>query len=373
MTIAENLKTHPAVFAVENEYQIMVQVKEKCIMWVSVDGIDYYDASNGINRSETFLHRMCVPAKELDAAKKYTVSYRKVIDRKPYFPEFEETVSTEYTFRPVEGNKVNIYHISDAHNLTKTPVMAGKYFENNEEKIDLLVLNGDVPNHCGKVENFDTVYKIASGVTEGSCPVIFSRGNHDLRGLYAESFADYTPAWHGKTYYTIKLGPVWAILVDCAEDKDDSHEEYGGAVSCHSFRLRETEYIKEVIKKGEYNAPDVKYRLVISHVPFSRKAAPPFDIEEEIYTEWCKLLREDIKPHLMLAGHLHRNYVAPVGGELDDYGQPCPVIVGSMPVTPKEDREEGFVGCALTLKDDCAKVVFNMHTGKIIGEETVEL
>lgn len=373
MTIADNFKTHPAVFAVENEYQIMVPVKEKCIMWVSVDGIDYYDASNGINRSETLLHRMCVPAKKLEAAKKYTVTYRKVIDRKPYFPEFEKAVSIEYDFRPIEGDKVNIYLISDTHNLTKTPVLAGKYFENNGEKLDLLVLNGDVPNHCGKIENFDTVYEIVSGLTEGTCPTVFSRGNHDLRGLYAEAFAEYTPAWHGNTYYTVKVGPVWAILVDCAEDKDDLSAEYGGAVSCHSFRLRETEFIREVIEKGEYNAPDVKYRLVISHVPFAHKLKPPFDIEEELYTEWCKLLRDGIKPHLMLTGHLHRNLVSPVGGELDNLGQPCPVIVASIPVHPNNEREEAFSACALTLDKDCAKVVFNMHTGEIIGEDTIEL
>ena len=54
--IAENLKTHPAVFAVGCDYQIMVPVKERCIMFVEVNGERYYDSSNGINRSETPVH-----------------------------------------------------------------------------------------------------------------------------------------------------------------------------------------------------------------------------------------------------------------------------------------------------------------------------
>lgn len=371
--ILENLKTHPAVFAAEDEYQIMVPVKEKCIMWVTVDGVDYFDASNGINRSETKVHRMTVPAKKLNSAKKYTVSYRKVINRKPYFPEFEDTVSAEYAFKPVESDKINIYLISDTHNLTKTPILAGKYFENRGEPLDLLVLNGDVPNDCGSVENFDTVYKIASGLTQGEIPAVFSRGNHDLRGIHAEAFAEYTPAYMGNTYYTVKVGPLWAILIDCGEDKNDTSAEYGGAVSCHSFRVRETEFIKDVIAKGEYNAKDVKYKLVISHVPFAHKLLATFDIESETYTEWCNLLRENIKPHLMLTGHLHRNLVSRVGGELDTYGQPCPVIVASKPVHPNDEREEAFSACAITLDGAKAKVVFNTDKGEILGEDEIEL
>ncbi len=370
------IKTHPAVFAVENEYQIMVPVREKCLMWVTVDGIDYFDASNGINRSETLVHRMTVPIKALDAAKKYTLSYRKVIERKPYFPKFEETVSTCYDFKPIESENINIYLISDTHNLIKTPIGCAKSFEEKSgKKIDLVVLNGDVPNDCGRVENFDTVYEIVSGITEGTRPAVFSRGNHDFRGYFAEAFADFTPAYRGNTYYKVKLGALWALLVDCGEDKPDTHAEYGGAVSCHSFRLAQTDFIKEIIKNAEheYNAPGVKYKVIISHVPFPCDMPEPFNIEPEIYTEWCTLIRENIKPHFMLCGHLHDNFVGRIGGKLDKYGQPCHVVVACEPTFPNEGVKEAFIGASVEITPECASITYNSNDGEIIGKEKIEL
>jgi predicted phosphodiesterase len=369
--IAENLKTHPAVFAVGCDYQIMVPVKERCIMFVEVDGERYYDSSNGISRSETPVHRMIVPMEKLDNAGRYILGYRKIIDRKPYFPELEDEVCVEYSFKPVSGENINIYHISDAHNVVDAPVRAGKYFG---EKLDLLVLNGDIPNHSGKVENFDTIYDIISKITEGGVPVLYARGNHDLRGLCAEAYAEYTPSDRGLSYYTVRIGKLWAMLLDCGEDKDDTHEEYGGTVECHRFRLNETEFIKKVIKnaESEYAAEGVEYKLVMSHVPFCRKGVPPFDLEPEIFTEWCKLLAENVKPDFMLAGHLHRCFVAMPGGIIDSYGQPSPVVVGSMPFK-RENDEKGFVGCAISLEKGVANITFNYDNGEIFGSESVKL
>ncbi|MBO7148457.1 MAG: metallophosphoesterase [Clostridia bacterium] len=369
--IAENLKTHPAVFAVGHDYQIMVPVKASCIMFAEIGGERFYDSANGINRSETPVHRMIVPMKKLDNAGKYTLGYRKIINRKPYFPELEDEVLAEYDFKPVRGGRINIYHIADAHNEIVSPVRAGKHFGS---ELDLLVLNGDIPNHSGTVENFDTVYEIVSQITEGSIPCVFSRGNHDLRGLCAEAFAEYTPSAKGSSFYTIRIGKIWAILLDCGEDKPDTNEEYGGTVDCHRFRLSETEFLKKVIENAdnEYEAEGVEYKLVISHVPFARKSVPPFDIEEEIFTEWCKLLSEKVKPHLMLSGHLHQCFVSYPGDEYDSFGQPCPLIVGSKPFR-RENKEMGFIGCAISLENGVAEVKFNSDSGEIYGSKSIEL
>ena len=54
-------KTLPAVFAVGEEYQILVPVKAPCLMWVQVGDKCYYDAKQGIMCSDTTMHRMHVP------------------------------------------------------------------------------------------------------------------------------------------------------------------------------------------------------------------------------------------------------------------------------------------------------------------------
>jgi 3',5'-cyclic AMP phosphodiesterase CpdA len=301
---------------------------------------------------------MTVPAELLDREKKYTVCYRVIRKRKPYFTDAGEELCYESDFRPVQSSPVRIYHVADAHNLVDEPVAAGSYFG---DRLDLLVLNGDIPNHSGKIEYFTVIHEIAAKLTGGEIPVIFSRGNHDTRGIYAEKIADHTPTDCGRSYYTFRVGHVWGIVLDCGEDKPDDHAEYGHTVCCEDFRRRETEYIKDVIKnrKTEYEADGVENRLVICHVPFSEKFSSPFDIEEDTYKEWCRLLREHIHPQLMLCGHTHSAYVTKVGDAKDDKGQPCPVVVAS----EIDTRKKWFLGGAITLGKDGCSICFTDSDG----------
>ena len=150
-SIPNAFATTPVVYAVGKNYQILVPVTCETLMWVSVGDRCYYDDSNGILRSAVTTHKMTVPMDELDREKKYTICYRRIIERKPYFSETGDIEYYESTFRPIEKSPVNIYHIADAHNRVEQPVAAGRYFGDD---LDLLVLNGDIPNHSGKIEYF---------------------------------------------------------------------------------------------------------------------------------------------------------------------------------------------------------------------------
>ncbi|MBE6689333.1 MAG: hypothetical protein E7588_08705 [Ruminococcaceae bacterium] len=327
------MKTCPAVFAVNDSYQIMVPVNCETLMWVKVGEETFYDHSNGIIRSAVTTHRISVPMELLDREKKYTVCWRKIIERKPYFTQTEEEEQESFDFFPVTAENPRCYHISDAHNMVEQPVKACETYMKECGKIDFLILNGDVPDHSGKIENFDAFYQIAQRITHGNIPVVLSRGNHDMRGIYAEKLADYTPTDNGRSYFTFRLGAIWGILVDCGEDKDDSHDAYGHTNCCHHFRNEQTKFIRQVIKNAEteYAAPGVKHKLVISHVPFSYIQQEPFDIEQDIYREWCTLLRENVKPDIMICGHMHAHMVGKPGGEFDHVGQPCTMVVASNP------------------------------------------
>ncbi len=334
------LKYTPAVFAVGNNYQIMVPVSEASLFWVEVGGECFYDEQNGIMRSLCFTHRVNVPMEALDRAGEYTVCERVIIDRKPYFPETEDTVRTTFPFKPIPEDNIRIYHVADTHNKVAEPCAAAEKFG----EMDLLIMNGDIPDHSGEISNFDTIYEIADRLTHGNIPIVFARGNHDLRGYHAEEIADHTPSEDGNTYYSFRVGNIWGLVLDCGEDKDDSHAEYGLTVACHPFRKRQTEYIRNIIKSGEYKAEGIEHRLIICHNPFTYQLDAPFNIEKEIYAEWAELIRENICPELMLCGHLHRTFISEVGSENDHLGQPCKMIVGS-------DMGRDFhVGCGLVLR-----------------------
>lgn len=352
----------PTVFAVKNMYQIFIPTEFECIIAAKVGDEIYYDDANGILRSNSFLHKVEIPMSALDKAKKYTIVCRKMIERKPYFPTSEEPFSVDFDFRPITSDKINIYHISDAHNMEEAPIAAGKYFG---KELDLLVLNGDIPNHSGEIENFNSIYRIAYGVTKGEIPVVFSKGNHDTRGIHAEEFSDYTPTDNGKPYFTFRLGSLWGLVVDCGEDKLDSHEEYGNTICFHNYRLKETKFIKDVINNAEteYLADGIKHKIVICHIPFIKQFSDPFNIEEDLYCEWTKIICENIKPELLLFGHTHKKGIHKPKGEFDYYGyQNCDAVIGSEP----HFKENKFIGCGITLDDSEPKIIFNDEKLNII-------
>lgn len=369
MKLYEGFVCHPTVCAVGEKYQIMIPVKYDMLISVRIGDREYFNHSNGIRISSGEVQRITVPQKALDAAKKYTVTVRKMIERKPYYPVTEELIELEYDFKPLEKTEnINIYQVADAHGVITEAIEAGKYYGDDT---DLIVLNGDVLDSASSVEAIIALYKIASGIGEGRIPCVISRGNHDLRGICAERLANYMPNQNGNSYYTFRVGCIWGILVDCGEDKVDEHPEYGHTICCHEFRLEETDFIKEVIENAdrEYSSDDVKYRLVISHNPFAHTIYPPFDIEQPLFTEWSKLLKDNVKPDLMLCGHIHTIKISEYGGEYDQKGQPCRTLIGS-DVKKNEDGSALYTGMGVTLHEEQADVIFNTNE-KVLEKHTV--
>lgn len=363
----------PVVFAVKNEYQIFVFVEREALVSIKCGDNIYYDNINGIMRSLNNLHKVIVPMAVLDAEKKYSVEITPIIERKPYFTETDDSQIFEYDFVPVESvEQLKILHISDTHGRIEDPVKSAWMVEHD---LDLLVLNGDIADSSNSTDGMLIAHKIASKITKGRIPCIFSRGNHDMRGKCAELLTDYSPTDNGNPFYTFRLGSLWGIVLDSAEDKDDSCEEYGKTVCCHNFRLKETEFIKSLIanSENEYNAEGISRRIVISHHPFSYNIGGIFTIEVPIYKEWCKMLRENIKPEIALCGHIHATDVWEVGGERDHNGQACPVVIGGNPWSQQEDGTWGYSSATVLFYGDKAKVAFTNHLRKVDKEVTVSL
>ena len=371
--IPECFATTPIVYAVGKDYQIMVPVTCETLMWVQVGKRKYYDDVNGILRSNCTTHRMTVPADILEYAGEYKVCYRIVHERKPYYSNVSEVYEFVSPFRPVTTETPRFFHISDAHNRVNEPVAAAKAFG----EIDFLILNGDVPDHRGDIRNFTAIHKIAAEITNGEIPVVFSRGNHDMRGIYAENMAEHTPVENGRSYFTFRLGSIWGLVMDCGEDKPDDHIEYSHTICCEDFRQRQTEFIKQVIMRAnkEYEAEGITHKIVISHDPFTEYVLGRASQEDlNTYGEWAKLLREYVKPHAMICGHKHQMYVTEVGDEYDRLGQPCPVVVSCAPGNPEPNRglwiENLYIAAGFEVNANniavsfigCDGVVYENHT-----------
>lgn len=368
MKNSDILKTNPVVFAVSCDYHIMVPVSCDTVMWVKIGDEIFCDDFNGILRSNTNVHHVIVPMKKLDKERKYTICLRKVIDRKPYFPQTSDVYEFYFEFKPVPEKNVRAFNISDAHNLSDEPIKACENYIKEFGDIDFLILNGDVPNDGSSIENFETIYLIASKIAKGNIPVIYVKGNHENRGYCAEELENYIPNFNNKSYYTFTLSNVWGLIIDCGEDKLDCHDEYGDTVNFSLFRKKETEYIESVIKnaKNEYEKEGIKHKIVLSHIPFTRKHKEPFDIEEDTYMNWAKIIKENIKPDIMLSGHEHKALVVMPGGDDDVLGHPSPVLIGSIPRICNVDVKS-FVGAGIEFLDDTIKVKFSSS----IDEENI--
>ncbi len=362
--LAEDFVAHPSVFAVEDEYQILVPTKCETTMWIDIRGECFFDHANGVLRSDTPIHKIVVPMVLLDEAKEYTVCYRKMINRKSYFSETGDVIRVTYSFIPLEKGKesIRIYHVSDSHSRVNDAIDSAL---SNGKEFDLFVLDGDVAEDSNTTEKIVGIFEISGNASKGMIPCIYARGNHDLRGLCADRLPVLSPNRNGKTYYTFRLGDIWGMVLDCGEDKNDDVDEYGNTVCCHAFRKEETRFIKETVAKGDFADNGIKYRLVICHMPFTRVNyghGGRFNIENEIYNEWCRIMNEEIKPHFILSGHVHVCEVIMPGDPMDNRGQKFPVILGGKPCTI--DKKEGFTGAYLTLENDSVKVKFTDNTGK---------
>lgn len=335
--------TEPAVFAAEDHYQIMVPIRSECLMWVQVGDRHYYDDTNGILRSLCTVHRAQVPMAELDAAGGYTIHIRPVIHRSSWRSQTGEVCSYFYPFSPVPTKDARAYCISDAHGRVAQPVAAAAAYGD----FDFLILNGDLTDCCDDPASLLNLYHLCAALTGGQKPVVYARGNHDLRGSHSEYTEEQTPLCNGRTYYTFRFGSLWGVVLDCGEDKRDDHIECGNVFCCRDFRERETQWLQDLVERSqtEYAAEGVTTRVAIVHYPFPHKMWADYELEEDIYTEWCRLLRI-IQPQVMICGHMHRNDVWPVGGEWDTFGQPCPMVLSGVP------RDAYFSGCGYYFDED---------------------
>ena len=359
----------PAVFTVGDDYQIFVAGGRGNTMWADVNGKTYYDESNGVLRSDSFIHKITVPKTDLDSAEGYTIFRRKIIDRKPYFAETEEPEAESFSFRAPKSGTLRAYHIADAHDNMRPPFDAARAFGD----IDLLILNGDMQLSSESEEEILYLHKMAADITGGAIPVVYARGNHELRGSFAEHMERYSPCENGHSYYSFRAGSVWGLVLDCGEDKQDDHAEYGNTICCSFFRRKETEFLKEIVKRAEneYAAKGVKHRIVICHMPFTKLCKGDFDIERDVYSEWVGILNEEIKPEFMLAGHTHKMSIYEPGGEFDGYGQKFPVIVGSEIVNAYSENHDQayFIGCGIEFGNNGTSFTFTDSDGNILNKE----
>ena len=231
------------VYAVEDAYQIVFSTSDSAIAWVEIGGENYYDLYAGSMKSADKVHKVEVPQKVLDAAGSYTIYARQMIYRGPFGGYTGGLMSQGYSFRPVDASDgLNYYAMSDVHEAVDAAINASTY--DTGEALDFLVLLGAPVSMVATEADAQLANDLAYGVTKGEIPVIYARGNHEIKGEYAEVFHKYVGSRNGKFYYPVTLsGEVFAVVLDMGEDHEDDWWEYYGTAQFDLYRQEQTEML----------------------------------------------------------------------------------------------------------------------------------
>ena len=306
--VKANYFTYNAVvYAVEDDYQIVFSTNDESLAWVEIDGEEYYDLYAGSMKSKDLVHKVTVPQEVLDKAGGYTVCAQTMIYRGPFGGYKGKVFTQKYDFRAVDSNDGLVYYsVSDVHGARKGAVNAAA----NVKDMDFLVILGDSYTMIDSEYDAQFTNLIAHDITKGEFPVVYARGNHEIKGEYAEDLYKYVGSKNGSYFYEFTFGnydggnkDVFGVTLDIGEDHDDDWWEYYDTAHFELYQAEQTEMLKDIADSNKNDG--FKYTLACCHIPvqFINSRGNHAEVKET----WTELLNR-IEPDLVVSGHQHDLY-----------------------------------------------------------------
>lgn len=307
---------NPVVYAVEDEYQIVFSTNDESIAWVEIDGEKFYDLYAGSMKSKDLVHKVTVPQEKLDKAGKYTIGAQTMIYRGPFGGYKGKILNATYNFRSVNiDDGLDYYTATDIHGARKGAVNAAAAFEAELKQqgrtTDFLVVLGDSYSMIDSEYDAQFTNLVAHDITKGEYPVIYARGNHEIKGEYAEDLYKYVGSKNQAYYYDFELagGKVYGITLDIGEDHtegandDDGWWEYYGTDVFSQYRNEQTKFLQSILDDGKHLNRD--YTLVCCHIPI--QFVNSRNNNKQLKADWTDILNR-IEPDLAVYGHQHDLY-----------------------------------------------------------------
>ena len=204
----------------------------------------------------------------------------------------------EFKTYPAKPREITFLVLNDIH---ERPQFMKELCKNVDlKKLDFVLLNGDMSNRIRSQKHIMDAYldtcvsMFATDVT-----LFFNRGNHELRGEFADYLNRYFPTNNGKYYRLQHVAGVDFLFIDSGEDKPDADLEYCGIVECDQYREEQERWLRSLQEEKKIG----KYPIVVfSHMPPTLKNwHGPLHMQETLTPELNKM-----NVSVMLSGHLHR-------------------------------------------------------------------
>ena len=257
----------------------------------------------------------------------YRVCVVGLTKKRSYETVFGDTVKTKfYSFKtpPGEGSRDytalifnDLHQVKAVYDTLLTMVKDVDY--------DFVIFNGDcLPEPVDYNEAVSMIHKCADPINAAEKPVIFIRGNHEIRNFYSAGMHDLIGYRDGLTYGAFTWGDTRFVVLDCGEDKPDGNREYSGLNDFTQLRNDQVEFLNQELKSKDFRK--AANRVLISHIPVfgnEDKYRPCLEM-------WGPLLK-DQPFNIAIGAHTHNLKWHPKGVE----GCRYPVLIGTGPNVKK--------------------------------------
>lgn len=320
------LTTQPYLqLATPTSMNVMFQTNSVCLCW-----IEYGTDSLHTQRARTILdgQEVCYDIEnniKLDNLKPgtryyYRVCVMEILYKGAYSNHFgADTLRTPfYSFRTpaLKNEDFTCLVFNDLHEHGETLAHLKQLAKDID--YDFVIFNGDcLPEPRNREHAISMIHSLADEVDGAEKPVIFLRGNHEIRNFYSAGMHHQIGYYNNKTYSAFTWGNTRFLLLDLGEDKPDSNPVYGGLNDFTQLRHDQAEFIKKELSSREFKSS--RNHVLISHIPVFGNT----DSYRPCTELWGPMLSR-VPFNVALAAHTHEAKYYPKGVD----GCRYPVYVG---------------------------------------------
>jgi len=236
----------------------------------------------------------------------YQVVSIRVVKLKAYWPDKGlSTESAVFTFTTLDPRKptVSFSVVTDTHEDVARIRALNKLVD--WKTTDFFVHTGDAFHWIDTEEHLFRNWLEPTIAALGSrTPLVYARGNHELRGPFARQLFDYVPTVEGRFYFARDAGPVHLLVLDTGEDKPDDTNVYAKLNRTAPYRAAELDWLRQHLSSSP-RVKEAPFRVIVMHQP--RWGWLPDGNSAWIQTA------NDARVDLVIAGHTHKFSYTPPG------------------------------------------------------------
>ena len=265
-----------------------------------------------------YLHKIRIDGLQPGQKYYYRVCSQEILLYQAYKKVFGNTAQSafsEFTLPATDTDSFTAVVFNDLHQHTQTFRSLCQQIKN--VNYDFVVFNGDcVDDPVDHNQATSFISELTEGVCGDRIPTFFMRGNHEIRNAYSIGLRDHYDYVGNKTYGSFNWGDTRIVMLDCGEDKPDSHWVYYDLNDFTQLRNEQVDFLKKELSAKEFKK--AKKRILLHHIPLYGNDGKNLCAEL-----WTKLL---VKApfDICLNAHTHKYAYHPKG----ELGNHFPVIIG---------------------------------------------